>query len=173
MDDRIRVSDADRDRVAARLRDHFAEGRLTQDELDERLSAALNAKTFGDLRGLMTDLPEPTPVMPRAGQLPPQAAPRPWAVYRHRAPVLPLVLLVLLVAVLAPGGWLLFAFLRFILMFWLVACLAGLFAAGRFHRRLRHDWRSGSTRHGRDAHPDDGAAGAWPGTRRGGPGRWV
>ncbi|HKA95790.1 MAG TPA: DUF1707 domain-containing protein, partial [Streptosporangiaceae bacterium] len=41
MDDRIRVSDADRDRVAARLRDHFAEGRLTQDELDERISAAL------------------------------------------------------------------------------------------------------------------------------------
>src|SRR5262249_30930857 len=62
MDDRIRVSDADRDRVAARLRDHFAEGRLTQDELDERISAALAAKTFGDLRRVMADLPEPEPV---------------------------------------------------------------------------------------------------------------
>ena len=33
----IRVSDADRDRVTARLREHFAEGRLTSDELDERI----------------------------------------------------------------------------------------------------------------------------------------
>jgi len=41
MDDRIRVSDADRERVTARLREHFAEGRLSQEELDERLSAAL------------------------------------------------------------------------------------------------------------------------------------
>ena len=57
MDDHIRVSDADRDRVTARLREHFAEGRLTSDELDERISAALNAKTFGDLRPLMADLP--------------------------------------------------------------------------------------------------------------------
>jgi len=34
MDDRIRVSDADRERVTARLREHFAEGRLSQEELD-------------------------------------------------------------------------------------------------------------------------------------------
>ena len=42
MDDSIRVSDADRDRVT-QLRDHFAAGRITPGELDERLSAALNA----------------------------------------------------------------------------------------------------------------------------------
>ncbi len=59
MDDRIRASDADRERVTARLRDHYAEGRLTSEELDERTSAALNAKTFGDLRRVMTDLPDP------------------------------------------------------------------------------------------------------------------
>jgi len=47
MDDRIRASDADRDRATARLREHFAAGRLAPGELDERLSAALNAKTFG------------------------------------------------------------------------------------------------------------------------------
>src|SRR5215470_11013679 len=62
MDDRIRTSDADRERVAARLRDHFAEGRLTREELDERLAAALNAKTHGDLRRVLADLPEPGPV---------------------------------------------------------------------------------------------------------------
>ena len=74
MDDRIRVSDADRDRVTARLREHFAEGRLTQDELDERISAALSAKTFGDLRRVMADLPEPAPVPP-----PRAVPPHPWA----------------------------------------------------------------------------------------------
>ncbi len=70
MDDRIRVSDADRERIAARLREHFAEGRLTHDELDERVSATLNAKTFGDLRRVMTDLPEPAPVAPGVDQHP-------------------------------------------------------------------------------------------------------
>ena len=57
MDDRMRASDADREAVAAKLRDHYAEGRLTHDELDERVSVALTAKTFGELRTLTTDLP--------------------------------------------------------------------------------------------------------------------
>jgi DNA-binding PadR family transcriptional regulator len=57
IDDRIRTSDADRDRVTARLRDHYAEGRLTHSELDERTTAALKARTFGDLREIMADLP--------------------------------------------------------------------------------------------------------------------
>jgi DNA-binding PadR family transcriptional regulator len=56
-DDRIRVSDRDRERATARLRDHFAEGRLTREELDERITAALNARTVGDLRRVTADLP--------------------------------------------------------------------------------------------------------------------
>ncbi len=51
------VSDADRDLAIARLREHFAVGRLTHPELDERLTAALTAQTAGDLRGLLADLP--------------------------------------------------------------------------------------------------------------------
>ena len=62
MDDRIRASDADRDRVTARLREHFAAGRLTSEELDERVTTALRATTFGELRRLMADLPEPAVV---------------------------------------------------------------------------------------------------------------
>jgi len=50
MDDRFRASDADRDRAAALLGHHFAAGRLTAEDLDERLTAMLKAKTFG--RGL-------------------------------------------------------------------------------------------------------------------------
>ena len=75
MDDRIRVSDADRDRVTARLRDHFAEGRLASDELDERISAALNAKTFGDLRPSWRTCPGPFPRPPQAARQPQRAAP--------------------------------------------------------------------------------------------------
>jgi DNA-binding PadR family transcriptional regulator len=57
VDDRIRISDADRERAVAQLRDHFAEGRLTREELDERIMAALTARTAGDLRLVKADLP--------------------------------------------------------------------------------------------------------------------
>ena len=67
MDEHIRVSDADRERIVERLREHYAEGRLTSDELDERVAAALGAKNFGDLRAVMTDLPEPDLIGSPAG----------------------------------------------------------------------------------------------------------
>jgi hypothetical protein len=51
------------------LRDHFAAGRITPGELDEQLSAALNAKTVGVLRRIMADLPGPVP--PVLGAAPP------------------------------------------------------------------------------------------------------
>jgi hypothetical protein len=54
---RIRASDADRDRTAALLREHHAAGRLTAEEFHERLDAALNAKTLGELDDLLEDLP--------------------------------------------------------------------------------------------------------------------
>jgi Domain of unknown function (DUF1707) len=72
MDDRFRISDAGRDRAIALLRDHFAAGRLTASELDERLTAALQAKTSGDVRRVLAGLPGPAPVPQRAGGLPPQ-----------------------------------------------------------------------------------------------------
>jgi hypothetical protein len=56
-DPRLRASDADRDRVAALLREHHAAGRLTADEFQERLAATFAAKTMGELDELMADLP--------------------------------------------------------------------------------------------------------------------
>ena len=53
----MRVGDAERETAAAELREHFASGRLTQDELNERLDRAFAAKTRGDLHALMIDLP--------------------------------------------------------------------------------------------------------------------
>jgi hypothetical protein len=143
MDDRIRVSDADREGVTARLREHFAEGRLTPEELDQRISATLNAKTFGDLRSVMTDLPEPAHVPPQAGQRPQRAAP-PWIARRHGPRILPLMLLALLAALLIPGGgWLLVAFFKIVLVFWLVAGLAAFLTIGRSYRRMRRSPPSG------------------------------
>jgi hypothetical protein len=137
MDERIRASDADRDHITARLREHFAAGRLTSDELDERVSAALKAKTLGDLRQLMTDLPEPVPAAPKATQRAYPAGP-PWVVRRRGPRLLPVVLLVLLATLLPGGHWLFFGILPFFMVFWLVACLCGIFAMSRPHRRHRH-----------------------------------
>ena len=56
-DPRIRASDADRDRATALLREHHAAGRLTAEEFGERMDAALNAKTLGEIDELLADLP--------------------------------------------------------------------------------------------------------------------
>ena len=53
----VRVGDADRDAVAAQLREHFADGRLTLEELNERLDQTFAAKTKADLNTVMRDLP--------------------------------------------------------------------------------------------------------------------
>jgi hypothetical protein len=57
----MRVSDADRHRVADILRDAAAEGRIDIDELDERLESTYSAKTYGDLVPITSDLPVPRP----------------------------------------------------------------------------------------------------------------
>jgi hypothetical protein len=141
--DRIRASDADRDRVAARLREHFAEGRLTQDELDERVAAALNARTYGELRAVMADLPEPG-MVPQPWGWQPVAAPRP-VVVRTGPPLLPLVFLLLFLALLLPGGgWLFFGLFPFFLLFGLAAAGVAIFAASRARRHVRRHWQDRS-----------------------------
>jgi hypothetical protein len=54
---RLRVSDADRHKVAEILREAAGEGRLDLDELDERLEATYAAKTYADLVPITADLP--------------------------------------------------------------------------------------------------------------------
>jgi len=63
MGSEIRVGDAEREAAAAQLRDHYADGRLTLDELNERLDQTFAAKTRADLNVLTRDLPmAPRPV---------------------------------------------------------------------------------------------------------------
>lgn len=59
-DDSLRVSDAERDATLRTLGDHAAVGRLTPDELEERSSRVLAAKTRGELATLISDLPQET-----------------------------------------------------------------------------------------------------------------
>jgi DNA-binding MarR family transcriptional regulator len=53
----VRIGDADRDATAAALGEHFAQGRLTLDELHARLGATLTATTYGELSRVTVDLP--------------------------------------------------------------------------------------------------------------------
>ena len=71
MSSEMRVSDAEREATASELREHYASGRLSQDELDERLDRTFAAKTRGDLDAIMADLPSlrsGTPPLAGAGQ---------------------------------------------------------------------------------------------------------
>jgi hypothetical protein len=55
----VRASDGERDQVVAQLQRAFADGRLTQAELEERVDAALTARTRDQLDSLTADLPGP------------------------------------------------------------------------------------------------------------------
>ncbi|GGL06336.1 DUF1707 SHOCT-like domain-containing protein [Planomonospora parontospora] len=54
----MRASDDDRDRVASVLREHYAQGRLTVEEFDERLEQLYASRTYGELATLTSDLPD-------------------------------------------------------------------------------------------------------------------
>ena len=55
----LRAADADRERAAAELREHFAAGRLTEAELGDRLETVYAATTFDELARVRADLPDP------------------------------------------------------------------------------------------------------------------
>src|SRR6266700_4013783 len=65
----LRASHADRDRVVEALRIAAGDGRLSAQELDERLELALNALTYAELAALTTDLPATAEagILPAAG----------------------------------------------------------------------------------------------------------
>jgi hypothetical protein len=68
----MRAADSDRERVAEQLRDAAGHGRLTMDELEERLERAYSAKTYAELEPLTRDLPAtgttaPLPAPTRSG----------------------------------------------------------------------------------------------------------
>ncbi|RFU42086.1 DUF1707 and DUF2154 domain-containing protein [Actinomadura logoneensis] len=70
----MRASDADRDRVADRLREALADGRITAEEHAERIDAVYKARTYADLEPVLADLPGGSGPVP-AGADAPSAAP--------------------------------------------------------------------------------------------------
>lgn len=61
----VRASDADREQAAEILRRGYADGRLSQAEFDQRVTAAYAARTRGQLGALTADLPAGTAPAPR------------------------------------------------------------------------------------------------------------
>jgi hypothetical protein len=57
-DPSLRASDEQRERAAGDIREHFAAGRLDEDELDQRVQAAYAARTQGELSAVLADLPK-------------------------------------------------------------------------------------------------------------------
>jgi hypothetical protein len=111
-DQHLRVSDAERQAVADRLAEHFADGRLDQAEFDDRMGRAMGAKTRADLSGLFSDLPETgAPAVPAHPSR------------RRRHPVVVMVLLVLFIIATAHAvlwatlPWLWVAFLGLALLY--------------------------------------------------------
>ena len=72
MDPSMRAATADRERAVDVLKAGFAEGRLTQEEYNDRMGRAYAARTYGELAALTADLPAgPLPVWPVAAYPPP------------------------------------------------------------------------------------------------------
>jgi Domain of unknown function (DUF1707) len=86
----LRASDADRERVAERLRHATAEGRLDPEELEERLETVFAARTYGELDAPVADLPgQPA----RRGERPARARPAGPSLWLRPVPLLALFLL--------------------------------------------------------------------------------
>lgn len=100
VDDEIRASDRDRERVVEVLGEQTSQGRLTLTEFEERTARVYTARTWHELRALINDLPvrvsfgdggsEPRPAtQPRPDPLPGPV----WRPARDLLPYLPYVLL--------------------------------------------------------------------------------
>lgn len=73
--DSLRAGDVDREFVAERLREALNEGRLTLTEYDDRLQETYAARTYGDLKNLLSDLPTVAPTA--KSQIVPSSVPTP------------------------------------------------------------------------------------------------
>ncbi|REE95287.1 DUF1707 SHOCT-like domain-containing protein [Thermomonospora umbrina] len=136
----LRIGDAERDAVTEALHEHFAKGRLTRDELDARLGAALAAKTEGDLRQIVRDLPGPGRSVEVAWSPHHRAALEHRRRHRHGPPpVVPFLFAFFLIGAIASGPAVgMFIAFQSLVLFWLVG---GMFWF--VHRRRHHRLHGG------------------------------
>ena len=120
----VRIGDAERDRAISTLSDHFAAGRLSREELDERVDQAMQARFDADLRPLFADLPHPEP--PAAVRPAPAYPPALAMAFATLFWLIPLLLILGLIAAVLTGAlWIIWG------LIWVVI-LTRLF--GRRHR---------------------------------------
>jgi cbb3-type cytochrome oxidase subunit 3 len=117
----LRASDADRERVAERLRQAAAEGRLLTEELEHRLEASFSARTYGQLNAIVADLPG------RHLSAPAEAGKLTWARPALAAVIAVAATLAVIVAVLAVTG---------VLAMWMLWLFVGWWFFGYRRRRL-------------------------------------
>jgi hypothetical protein len=141
----LRASDADRERIAERLRHATAEGRLLAEELEERLEATFTARTYGELDAVVADLPGAVAHRRARPQTSPWLRPLPIVMLIFLAPVLFSVLLAAAVVMIT------------LFSTWVVVLFVGWWLFG--HRFASH---------GRYRHPAH-YYGRWPTGRPGGP----
>jgi hypothetical protein len=120
----VRIGDAERDRAVASLGDHFAAGRLTAEEFDQRMDQALKARFNEDLEPLFADLPrtvEPD-VQSNSNRRPDLHLA--WSAMLWMAPLI--VIFAVVAAVVLSAPWLVWIFLWVFLI------------TGLFRRRRRY-----------------------------------
>jgi hypothetical protein len=120
----VRIGDAERDRAIASLGDHFAAGRLTAEEFDQRMDQALKARFNEDLEPLFADLPrtvEPD-VQSNSNRRPDLHLA--WSAMLWMAPLI--VIFAVVAAVVLSAPWLVWVFLWVFLI------------TGLFRRRRRY-----------------------------------
>lgn len=109
----MRIGDAEREAAVSALGEHYAAGRLTKDEYDERAEQAWSARTASALRPLFADLPGPHSGTPAARAATGPATSRGTTRTRQpfRLPFLPVLLVVIGLAMLLEAPWMIFVVL--------------------------------------------------------------
>jgi hypothetical protein len=142
MNPELRIGDAEREAAVAALSDHYAAGRLSKDEFDERTAAALTAPTMSALAPLFGDLPAPHAAGSSVSTTPATSTPHPGRSRRptlrrrgwYPIPILPVIVLLVALRVAGQVPW------------FVLPIVAWLWCIARFHRSRRHIWHQ-SLRH--------------------------
>jgi hypothetical protein len=116
----LRIGDSEREAAVSALGEHYAAGRLTKEEFDERADAAWSARTRSALGPLFVDLPRPQGAQPVSRVARPTAPPpgprRGHPGWRFGARMMPVLLLLVGLVVLAGLSPLLLVLLAFLFL---------------------------------------------------------
>ncbi len=112
----LRIGDAEREAAVSALGEHFAHGRLTRDEYDERSEAAYAARTRSALDPLFADLPRPEPERVTAPHRPAPELPGAARGPRWRGGLMPVLVVVIALAVLTHLPLILFVVVVWVLV---------------------------------------------------------